>query len=335
MTGVKSIIKFLKQKAAPLCLSAVLAGALLAGCGNEPLSDAFDTVETSAKYGIGSSEAVDIVKPYSDGLVVTSGDAVENSSIDTSQSEASLLFDIDTRDILLSHNIMQQVYPASTTKIMTALVVLENVDNLDDTLTVSSNAVNLPSGSSVAYLQEGDVVTVRDALYGLLLNSGNDAAIALAEYVSGSVDSFVQLMNQEAQSLGATHTHYVNSSGLHDDNHYTTAYDTYLIFNAAIQNDTFLQIASTPTYTATYTHADGSAASEEYVTTDEFLDGTYDAPTGITLLAGKTGTTTEAGCCLVLLSKGADGNRYISVVMDSPSKEELYPFMSTILSLEK
>lgn len=144
-------------------------------------------------------------------------------------AEGAGAFNIDTHQVLYSQNLFEKLYPASTTKILTAYIILKNCD-LNATVTVSHDAANPGHSSSVCGLKEGDVITVQDLLYGLLLESGNDAAIALAEYCSGSVEEFAKLMNSTAKSFGATNSSFVNPSGLPDENHYTTIYDMYLIF---------------------------------------------------------------------------------------------------------
>ena len=205
--------------------------------------------------------------------------------------------------------------------------------NLDDVLTVSSDAVNtLMSGSSICGLKPGDQLTLDQALYGLMLCSGNDAANVIAEYISGSTDKFAELMNKEAQALGATQSHFVNPHGLPDDNHYTTAYDLYLIFNAAIKDDRFVNYISTKKYTTSYTDASGAQVDQVWVNTNGYLKGTYDMPENVTVIGGKTGTTEAAGSCLVLYSESQDKKPYISIVLKGNSKKELYTLMTELLT---
>ena len=205
--------------------------------------------------------------------------------------------------------------------------------NLDDVLTVSSDAVNtLMSGSSICGLKPGDQLTLDQALYGLMLCSGNDAANVIAEYISGSTDKFAELMNKEAQALGATQSHFVNPHGLPDDNHYTTAYDLYLIFNAAIKDDRFVNYISTKKYTTSYTDASGAQVNQVWVNTNGYLKGTYDMPENVTVIGGKTGTTEAAGSCLVLYSESQDKKPYISIVLKGNSKKELYTLMTELLT---
>ena len=190
------------------------------------------------------------------------------------------------KEAVYKKNIFEKLYPASTTKILTAYVALKN-GNLDDVVTVSANAANQASDSSVCELKEGDKITLRDLLYGLMLRSGNDAAVAIAEH------------NAEAKALGATGSHFVTPNGLHDEEHYSTVYDMYLFMNAAVKNETFLEIIKSSRYTANYTDAAGNPVTKEWDSTNKYLMGTEPMPEGVTVIGGKTGTTGEAKYCLV------------------------------------
>ena len=157
-------------------------------------------------------------------------------------ARSAVLMDADTGRILFGKNDNEVMPMASTTKIMTALVALDKGD-LDAQTTVSKEAITFSeSGVSTAKLKEGDVLTLRQLLYALLTVSANDAANVIAEQIAGSQDAFVEMMNQEAQKIGATNTHFVNANGLHSEDHYTTVYDLYLMFNAAMQHEEFLQM---------------------------------------------------------------------------------------------
>ena len=206
-------------------------------------------------------------------------------------------------------------------------------ENLDDVITVSNEAItSLMSGSSICGLKPGDSLTLDQALYGLMLCSGNDAANAIAEHISGSVEKFAELMNQEAAALGASQSHFVNAHGLPDENHYTTAYDLYLIFNAAVQNDHFVKLISTKKYDASYMDASGAPVNVTWFNTNGYLKGTFSMPENVTVIGGKTGTTEAAGSCLVLYSKNSSGKPYISVVLKGNSKRELYTLMTELLT---
>ncbi len=161
------------------------------------------------------------------------------------EAESYCVINAKTKQIIYKKNENKKLGMASTTKIMTALVALENI-NPSDVVTISKNAEN-QEGSSI-YLREGDKITVEDLLYGLMLNSGNDAAVAISESVSGDVDSFVSLMNEKAKEIGCKNTNFINPNGLPDENHYSTAYDMAIIMAYASENDAFRKIASTKEY---------------------------------------------------------------------------------------
>jgi len=141
--------------------------------------------------------------------------------------EASILMDYDTKEILYNKNMDMQLYPASTTKIMTAILAIEK-GNLNDIVTIDQEVVNLTEGSHIA-LEPGEKLTLEQLLYALLVQSANDAACAIAKHISGSIEGFTQLMNEKALELGATNTNFVNPNGLHDPNHVTTAHDLALM----------------------------------------------------------------------------------------------------------
>lgn len=163
-------------------------------------------------------------------------------------AEGGILMDANSGAILYAKNIHTPYYPASITKILTALIIIENCD-LNDTLTFSHNAIfNVEGNSSSAGFDVGDKITVKDALYALLLKSANESANALAEYYAGSIDKFVDIMNQRAKELGCTESHFANPSGLNNPNHYVTAYDYALICRAAFNNPKFVEIDSTTYY---------------------------------------------------------------------------------------
>lgn len=241
------------------------------------------------------------------------------------------VFNTATGEIPYAQNIYDPLYPASTTKILTAYIALKE-GNLDDVITVSENALNLDPDSSTCGLNAGDQITLRDLLFGLMMKSGNDAAVAIAEYISGDVTAFAAKMNEEARMLGATKSNFVNPHGLPDDNHYTSVYDLYLIFSEAVKNDTFVDLIHTTTYTANYTHADGSEATQEWNSTNQYFSGGANVPEGFTIIGGKTGTTGAAGFCLVLLSENTAGQRIISIVLKADCKSNLYLLMNEILA---
>lgn len=211
------------------------------------------------------------------------------------QSPYAAVFD-DSGTVLWSRNADTQTPMASTTKIMTALLVLEN-KNLDDVVTVSEYAAS--QEPTVIGLYAGEQITIRDLLYGLMLVSGNDAAVALAESVGGSVDGFVEMMNAKAAELGMVNTHFVTPNGLHDDAHYTTVKDYVKLTVYAMENADFRTIVKTISYTST----DLAGVTAEYTTSNDLLahpDTYTSTPGALTNVLGiKTGFTDEAGYCLV------------------------------------
>lgn len=270
---------------------------------------------------------------FASDLCVSSENVDMENAPDTSGLHAAGLFDISGKEIEFSYQIYDKLYPASTTKIMTALLAIENC-SLDDNVSVSNNAAasSFASDESVCKLEEGDELTIRDLLYGLLLCSGNDAAVAIAEHVSGSVDAFVTLMNRRASELMATQTHFVNPHGLHDENHYTTAYDLYLIFNECIKHTEFVDVISADSYTANISGTDGSTRSLEWEPTNYYAAGLAEEPENVQVIGGKTGTTNLAGNCLILLDENSNGDPYISVIMGADTKDLLYQDMTQLIS---
>ena len=150
------------------------------------------------------------------------------------QSASAVVMDMNTGTFLYSKNAYEKRYPASITKIMTAMVALEN-GNLDDEITFDESVYDLEEGSSHVGIQPGEKMTLRHALYALMLESANDAGVGIAEYLGGSLEGFAELMNKKAEELGCVNTHFTNPHGLHNENHYTCAYDMALIAQAAYE----------------------------------------------------------------------------------------------------
>lgn len=227
------------------------------------------------------------------------------------QAESGIVMDADTQTILWGKNINDQHYPASITKIMTALIVLEHC-SLDETVTFSHNAVyNVESGSSNAGIDEGDQLSVKDCLYALLLKSANEAANALAEHVSGSTEAFAQLMNQKARELGCTNTHFANPSGLNHPEHYTSAYDMALIASAAFSNPVFQEIDSTSSYKLppNSINPEGLVVYPGHKMLKKSTPYYYPG-----IIGGKTGYTTLAGNTLVTCAQ-KNGMKLIAVIL--------------------
>lgn len=266
---------------------------------------------------------------FASDLCVTE-DNVGMEGVSMTRNEKSCLFDLDNNNVMYAQSIHERAYPASITKIMTAILAIK-YGNMDDMVTISQNAITLEEGSQVCGFEVGDMVTMDELFHGLLVYSGNDAAMAIAEHLGGTVDHFVEMMNEEARLLGATNTHFVNPHGLHNDNHYTTAYDIYLMLNEALNYDYFVDTMQLPVYNLTVTR--GSEKVQFHLdATDHYLTGEATAPPGVTVLGGKTGTTSKAGACLAILSQNEYGAPYVSIVLNATTKADLYYNMNQLLA---
>lgn len=228
------------------------------------------------------------------------------------EAGSAILAEADSGKVLFEKNADAKRYPASITKIMTALLVLENCD-LNEQVTVTAAALDLPGDSSAIYISEGEVLTVEQLLYGLLLKSGNDAANALGIHVAGTLKDFVAMMNTRAIELGMEGTHYANAHGLHDEEHYTTARDMLTLTRAAFKIDKFREIVSTPRYMLPPNNKREESTtwknSNRLISTDEDEKFRYEYATGV-----KTGYTSAAQHTLVS-SASRDGMDLIAVTL--------------------
>ncbi|MCI1721371.1 MAG: serine hydrolase [Lachnospiraceae bacterium] len=258
-------------------------------------------------------------------------DNTANSSISLQGNESGALFSLHDRSILFSKNMYDKIYPASITKLMTVILALK-YGNMDDVVTITWEDLELEAGSQVVGFQIGDQVKMNELLYGLIVHSGNDAAQAIARHIGGTQAKFVDMMNEEAAAIGATGTHFMNPTGLQDENHYTTVYDIYLMLNEALKYDEFTSMMQVSVYELSYSDKDGNAKTVTLDSTDHYLTGDAQAPRNVTVLGGKTGTTSSAGSCLALTAQNAYGQPYIAVIVKAANKDALYTDMNSILS---
>ncbi len=248
--------------------------------------------------------------------ILTNPDATNTINVSITGS-AALLVDANTRTVLYAENAQEKVYPASTTKIMTALLVLEAIERgeltMDTVITTTEEAnADIGSDSSTQNISTGEQMSVENLLYCLLVSSANEAANILAIAVSGSVSDFVELMNQRAEELGCTGTHFVNPHGLHDSSHYTTCIDLYLITEAAWAYEDFQTIVGTDEY---YVPATNLSDQRHLYNTNLLLSEKKTSGYVYTYAVGiKTGTTLAAGACLVAAAI-YNGRLLISVEM--------------------
>ena len=320
----------MKKKTIYKIACCLMAGFLLCSCGKkeEALDRPYSFTERSFPVELTDSTDGYASLFASDLCVVT--DESQYSPSDTT-SEAAGLFDITDGQVMYSKNAFERLYPASITKVMTALIAIKYGD-LTDTLTVTEDAVITEAGATLAGIHPGDQLTMEQLLYGLMLPSGNDAGAAIAVHMAGSIDAFAELMNREAQKLGATGTHFMNPHGLTNADHYTTAYDLYLIFNEALKQPEFRKVTGTTSYTADYTDGSGNPVSTTWEGGNWYMVGQRQTPDGLTVFSGKTGTTSAAGFCLIMASRDQKEKEYISVVLKAPSRPGLYDNMTNIIS---
>ncbi len=318
------IILILLAGAAIAALSVVLSG----DSSSLPVPMAWTNAEMA--YSPADQSAMQTRETYSSDLCI-GGNNVANSGINLRENESGALFSIDDRKVVFARDMYKQIYPASVTKIMTAILAIK-YGNMKDTVTINWQDLELESGSQVVGLRIGDRVNMGVLLRGLLIHSGNDAAQAIARHIGGSQDKFVAMMNEELNNLGCTGSHFTNPTGLHDTNHYTTVYDIYLMLNEAIKYDDFVNIMQVSVYDFQYENADGEEMHVTLDSTDRYLTGQTSPPKDVTVLGGKTGTTAAAGNCLALVSQNAYGQFYISIVVGALSKDDLYEDQNMLLS---
>lgn len=235
-------------------------------------------------------------------------------------SSGSVLIDAQTGNVLLQKNMNKQLYPASTTKILTAIIAIEKLD-LNSKLTASRSAVMaIPSGYSNAGIKIGETLSVNDLLEMFLIHSANEVGYIFAEEISGSIDNFANLMNQKATELGCTNTHFTNPSGIHDINHYSTAYDMALIAKYCMKNETFRSIVNKKS--CKFSATDLYPEERYFKNTNSLLDSSnryyYEYAIGI-----KTGFTTQAKNCLIAGAQ-KDEIELIAVMLGAEATENGY-----------
>ncbi len=258
-------------------------------------------------------------------------DLSESELIPEVYGDHFLLVFEDTDQVLYESNAHERIYPASTTKMMTALIVLENVDNLDEIVNVDSESPFV--GGSAIFIDVNEKISVRNLLHGMLISSGNDAASALAIHVAGSTEKFAELMNAKAEELGCEDTHFVNPHGLHDPDHYTTVSDLYLIAKEGMKNEVFREIVGKGNYDIPPTNEQPEI--RHLYSTNALLENGYGSLEVIEDLYGnavqtaypyaigiKTGYTEEAGKCLV--SAANSGSRTVYSIIVKSDAEHIF-----------
>lgn len=313
-----------------ICAFILFTALALAGCGSGNFDMAYDSNYQVSSFKLVQNDQKQTASPFAADLCVVDSD-VSNPDVTLDNIGAAALFDLSNNETLYAKNANVQIHPASLTKVMTALVALK-YGSPDNILKASDNVIITEQGAQLCGLKPGDSMTLDQALHILLIYSANDVAVLIAEGVGGSVENFTDLMNKEAQALGATNCNFLNPNGLTQEGHYVTVYDLYLIFAEAVQYNLFNEIIQMSSYSTTYLGSDGTQKAFDKQTTNLYLRGDKEMPENITVIGGKSGTTKAAGHCLILLSRSSSGNPYISVIMNTDSTDDLYSKMTTLLN---
>lgn len=311
------------------------AAVLLSGCGSTQYDMAYKLNNDVSSFQLeGTASSQGTLTPFAAELCVAGESDITASGVSFPDAGAAALFNQKSLETVYAKNVNEQLHPASLTKVMTALVAIKH-GSPDQMLTASENVRITEPGATLCGLNPGDQMTLDQALHVLLLQSANDVAIMIAEGIAGSVDQFVTMMNEEAAAIGATNCNFTNPNGLTEEGHYMTAYDLYLIFQEALQYELFSQIIQMSTYTTSYRDRNGNEKALDLKNSNRYLRGSYEMPSNVTIIGGKTGTTTAAGSCLVLLSRSSDGTPYISIIMKDSSGDQLYADMTKLLGIIK
>ena len=291
-----------------------------------PFSDyEFETEDTRVTFS--KTDAVTV--GYAFDLATFTEDYTDEYNL--GNAGAGVLIDINNQKVLFAQNAFEQMYPASITKILTAYIALKYC-SLDEMIVCTEEVEGITDPTAVMLgLKTGDKLTMDQALHLCLINSYNDVAIAIACHVAGTEEEFSKLMTEEAHALGATSSNFTDASGLGSPEHYTTVYDLYLIFNEAIKNPDLLEIIQCKEYSTVYHDKKDNEIQGTATSTNQYFRGRYEMPDSVTIVGGKTGTTEDAGYCLMLLSKDIYSNPYIAIILGANSRENLYHQMTDLL----
>lgn len=288
-------------------------------------------VDTPADEKTGGVAADEGDRPYADGksgvVKLPWAEQVQVIPAGSITATHAALADLQSGEIIASRKADERIYPASMTKVMTLIVVVENLpheNSLKDTVTVSQAVYDemKRQGSSGVGLEPGETLTVESLLYALMLKSDGIAACELARYVAGSEEDFVELMNQKAEKMGLTDTHFMNPTGLFHENHYSTAREIASIMAYAMDMSLCRRVLMTQSYNATATDAKGESFNYflyHSLIVTQFEKVTPNQPSAVTVLAGKTGFTDESQYCLVTYAQSADGHGYVCVTVEGNS----------------
>ena len=325
----------MKKKLMTCFLAACLLISMAACSGSTKIMNPYTVMTSDKNVSAASMIPADAFRTFAVDIGVVSVDESEEgvnpSAMNDVDAKEIFLAASTNEEILAAKNIYETMPPASITKILTALLTLESGLDLDQEYTLTSDILVSDPDAQLCGFEVGDVVSLRTLLYCTLIYSGNDAANAVASAVSGGdIAAFCRQMNERAAQLGATQTHFMTPNGLDTPDHYSSAYDLYLIFRECIKYDVFMDAVHQSSYTAVF-ERNGEEISYTYPSTNHYFTEEADPPEGITIVGGKTGTTDNAGTCLILYVEDKNGNGYISLILGSPDKDTLYAGMTKLL----
>lgn len=315
------------------CESSLLATVLafsLTACGSTPYEMPYDSGNNISGYNVLETVDSNVFSGFAEDLCIAK-DNLFLEDVNMEAASSALLCDINEKNVLYAKNPHERLYPASLTKVMTALVAMK-YGSMDQTLIATESVYISEPGAVLCGLKPGDRMTLNQALHILLMQSANDVALLIAENIGGSVDKFIEKMNEEAKMLGATNTNFVNPHGLTDENHYTTAYDLYLIFNEAVTYEKFSEIIQMSAYDTAYYDGNGNTKEVSVKSTNRYFRDSVELPQNVTVMGGKTGYTSAAGSCLLLQSRDKNGSPYISVILKAESNDLVYTQMTELLN---
>lgn len=296
-----------------ICIAILL---MVSAFGMKKLADSYLGEEADSSKTVDSDETMQLISNQEDSGLDIDGDRLYSAS--------ALLIDLQSRKILFEKESDKKIYPASLTKIMTAIAAIETIGDLQQTVTLQPDKFDslYEEGASMAGFSPGEEVSAIDLIYGALLPSGAECSIGLADYAAGSESSFIEIMNQKASDYGMTGTHFSNTTGLHDVNHYTTVKDMAILLEHALKNENFRTVFTSFMHSvpATNLHPEGItfySTLSPYVDSGEISGGEIEG--------GKTGFTDEAGLCLASLAK-VNGREYVLVTAGAEGSHETDPF---------
>lgn len=295
-----------------LALVALIIALSVSNCSGDdkPLDGTQSTPSEANVSTVGADTIPQTVRPVSAQYTVTLGSGIESNN--------AILVDTSDNTILARRNADVKIYPASMTKVMTLLVVAENVDDISKSFKMTSAIIDplYREGATLAGFCPGEKVAIADMIYGMILESGAEASVGLAVYIAGSEENFVKMMNSKAKELGLTNTNFCNVTGLHDKNHYTTCTEMAMIMQAAINNDFCRQVLSTEYYTVS-----ANSYHEEITFHSGMFSRMYGTePEVATIKGGKTGYTVNSANCLVSYAVTDDNREIICVTADGGGK---------------